>query len=121
MGIGFLSMEIEPAKAMHHLLGVLDDWRQEFHSRTNGDIFLKNKKLLSNVVFTSAAFHHIAKHSPALKTSPKRSLILTGCGEYHSSWHRPSRAGYLSVEHECPTSVAPGCTLALGGRGLEMF
>jgi len=76
-------MEIKPAKAMHHLLRVVDDWRSEYHSKQNGDIVFQNKELKSNIFFTSASLHTIAKHSTGFENIP---LVLMKPDEVWMRW-----------------------------------
>jgi hypothetical protein len=64
-------MEIKPAKAMHHLLRVMEDWRKEYHTKANGDVVFQNERLLSNIFFTTESFHTIAKHSAGFDNIPE--------------------------------------------------
>lgn len=76
-------MDIKPAKAMHHLLRIVDEWRNEYHTKPNGDIVFQNKQLMSNIFFTSASLHTIAKHSTGFENIP---MVLTSPDEVWMRW-----------------------------------
>jgi hypothetical protein len=58
------------AKGMHYLIEIVNDWREKHHVDKNGDIVFQNKRLLTNVRFTTAAFHAAQQHSRGFENIP---------------------------------------------------
>jgi SPP1 gp7 family putative phage head morphogenesis protein len=58
------------AKGMVHLLNIVHDWKQEYHTDGHGDIIFQNEGTLANVTLPAAAIHLISKHSAGFENIP---------------------------------------------------
>lgn len=58
------------AKGLHHLLNIMHEWQQEYHTDGKGNIIFQNKQTMANVKFTNNSLHTIQKHGRGFENIP---------------------------------------------------
>jgi SPP1 gp7 family putative phage head morphogenesis protein len=58
------------AKGLHHLLDIINNWKDNEKVNKDGDIVFQNKQTYTNVRFTAKSLHEIQKHSRGFENIP---------------------------------------------------
>lgn len=74
------------ASTMHHMLMILEEWRQDFHTDRLGNVVFQNQDLRSNVRFTNNSFHTIKAHPKGFENLP---AAVQDPSEVWMSWENP--------------------------------
>lgn len=73
---------------LHHFIESWEMWKHEYHSDQMGNVVFQNKKLLTNVRFTSKSFHNVRNN---LKGFEKIPDTIMHPSEVWSYWKDPNK------------------------------
>lgn len=73
---------------LHHFIESWEMWKHEYHSDQMGNVIFQNKKLLTNVRFTSKSFHNVRNN---LKGFEKIPDTIMHPSEVWSLWADPKK------------------------------
>jgi hypothetical protein len=74
------------AKGMHHMVNILNKWRDDYETDKHGNVVFHNKRTNAKVVFTNTAFHGIQRHTAGFEQIPG---VVENASEIWAQWDDP--------------------------------
>ena len=59
------------ARTLHHLIGLMNDWRRNEHADNRDNVIFQNAEMQANITFGSHALHAVSKHPRNIEFLPQ--------------------------------------------------
>ena len=76
------------SKNLHHLIQLVDSWKEDYHVNKSGEVVFQHKETFTNVRFKNISLHEIQKHSRHVEWLPE---TVESPDEIWMRWGNPEK------------------------------